>query len=284
MKKVICAILTCSVILTAASAMAKANGKAYTVKADSSVITLNEGEAYEKNSHVMIPLRKVAEKLGFKVEWNGERQGVMLDNGEVNSTVYIGEDSYYMASSVAIGMSAPTSLGAAPELKGDLTYVPADIFKVLYCNDGAVKIDGETIVINSKDENSVQIPNPFTEHETVENAKRALSFDPVIPTAVPDGYRLDYISTMSDNFIQLVYKNGENEFMYRMAKGTDDISGDYNVYKNIKTVDTGNLKVTVRGNDKMNGAVWTDGTYSYAVYSSEGISESDALKLVSSIK
>lgn len=284
MKKVICAILTCSVILTAASAMAKANGKAYTVKADSSVITLNEGEAYEKNSHVMIPLRKVAEKLGFKVDWNEQRQGVTLDNGEVNSTVYIGEDTYYMASSVAIGMSAPTSLGAAPELKGDLTYVPADIFKILYCNDGAVKIDGETIVINSKDENPVQMPNPFTEHETVENAKRALSFDPVIPTAVPNGYRLDCISTMSDDFIQLVYKNGENEFMYRMAKGTDDISGDCNVYKNVKTVDAENLKITVRGNDKINGAVWTDGTYSYSVYSSEGISESDALKLVSSIK
>ena len=60
-------------------------------------------------------------------------------------------------------MGAPTPLGAAPELKDSTTYVPAELFNVLYCNPDTVKEDGGKIIINTNADggDSVQIPNPF---------------------------------------------------------------------------------------------------------------------------
>jgi len=80
---------------------------------------------------VMVPIRAVAEALGFEVIWNEDRYSADLDNGVVKTTVEIGFDSYYMASSQAIGMSNPTSLGATPILRDGLTYVPAALFDIL---------------------------------------------------------------------------------------------------------------------------------------------------------
>lgn len=103
----------------------------YNIKVNEESLDLGSLTPYEKNGNVMIPLAKVAEKLGFKVEWLGDEECVKLGNGEVYTKLHINEDNYYMASSTMIGMSAPTSLGVAPEIKGDRTYVPAKLFTIL---------------------------------------------------------------------------------------------------------------------------------------------------------
>ena len=52
----------------------------------------------------------------------------------------------------------------------------------------------------------------------------------------------------------------------RKAVGTDDISGDYNEYKEENVVKVGELEVTEKGNDgNISVASWTDGTYSYSI-------------------
>ena len=61
---------------------------------------------YDKDSHIMLPLREVAQALGFKVEWNNEDNSVSLDDDIVKTRVTIGEDSYYLASSKAIGLNS----------------------------------------------------------------------------------------------------------------------------------------------------------------------------------
>ncbi len=66
-----------------------------------------------------------------------------------------GTDSYYMASSTAIGMSAPTALGAAPVLKNDVTYVPAELFNILLGQ-------GSVTVSVSKRFNETNIPPSYT--------------------------------------------------------------------------------------------------------------------------
>ena len=99
-------------------------------------------------STTMLPLRAVSEALGFTIEWNGDTQTAYLDNGEVKTVVTIGEDSYYKASSKAIGLTAPFSFGAAPELIGGSTYVPAELFNLLASNPDAVKVVGSTLEIN----------------------------------------------------------------------------------------------------------------------------------------
>jgi len=79
----------------------------------------------------MVPLRTVAEELGFKVTWNATDRSVSLDDGTVKTTIHIGNDSYFKASSQAIGLTRAISLGAAPVIVDGRTYVPAALFDLL---------------------------------------------------------------------------------------------------------------------------------------------------------
>lgn len=248
-------------------------------------------EIYTFKNHIMVPVRLVAEKLGFKIEWNESEQSISLDNGVVKTSITIGIDSYYMSSSFAIGMSAPTPIGVAPTIKNSLTYVPVDMFKILLGEDN-VKIDNNVININADDVDDIividdgytQIPNPFVEYDSIENAKKAISFDFVYPTKLPKGYKIDTISTMEDNFIQIFYKNGEKEINYRMALGNNDISGDYNVYKNIEKININDLDVTVRKNDDTLSAIWTKGDNTFSIFSNDKISQEELIEIISSIQ
>ncbi len=289
MKKVISVILTCGLLTTGAAAFAEGGEllltaapeqKEYSIVINNEKLDLGESKVFESEKNIMLPLRKVAEKLGFKVEWNDERKAVTLDDGTVNTTVYIGEDTYYMASSIAIGMSAPTPLGTAPVLKNSTTYVPAELFNVLNCGE-AYTVKGN--VITFKKAEDVQIPNPLKEYKSVAEAKSAVGFEAKIPTKLPQGYELAYIGTISDETFELTYENGENEITYRTAKGKDDISGDYNVYKETKNIKAGKLDVLFRANAETASAVWQDGDFTFSVYANKAITEKEMTDIILSI-
>ncbi len=89
---------------------------------------------------LLLSLRAVAEGLGFKVTWKAEDKSIILDDGTVKTTLYIGNDSYFKASSAAIGLTQNFSLGAPPMLIDDSTYVPAALFHLLYSDNNAVRI------------------------------------------------------------------------------------------------------------------------------------------------
>ncbi len=92
------------------------------------------------NGNVMIPLRQVAEGLGYTVTWVAESRSVELTRGAQFITMSIDKDSY------AFSRRAPQELGVAPTLVGDLTYVPVnfvtDIIGGFYNTneDGTAKI------------------------------------------------------------------------------------------------------------------------------------------------
>lgn len=107
-------------------------------------VTLEQVETFVSGGCTMVPVRQVADALGFTVTWDGEARAVSLDDGVLHTTVTIGTDRYWYASSTAIGMSAPTELGAAPEIRDSRTYVPLSLFGMLYGEGGAV-MEGETL-------------------------------------------------------------------------------------------------------------------------------------------
>ena len=72
------------------------------------------------NGNVMIPLRQVAEGLGYTVTWVAESRAVELTRGAQFITMSIDKDSY------AFSRRAPQELGVAPTLVGNLTYVPVN--------------------------------------------------------------------------------------------------------------------------------------------------------------
>jgi len=68
----------------------------------------------------MLPVRKVAEALGFTVEWNGEIRQVLLNSGKYS---FIIDENSYIA-----GRSMPVQLESAPVLHNDTTFVPQTFF------------------------------------------------------------------------------------------------------------------------------------------------------------
>lgn len=292
MKKLVCTAITIGVLATGAVSAVWANGTEMLTEAPAAAsgYTLTIGtekidaDTFTSGKCIMLPLRATAEKLGFKVIWNGENQSIDLDDGEVNTKVYIGKDNYYMASSTAIGMSAPTALGAAPILKDDKTYVPAGMFEIL-CGKGSVAVKDSSVVINKDADNGTQIPNPWTEYKSVDEAKKAVNFEAPVPTKVTDGYKLDYISTLDGELLQIVYRNADDkQISYRAAKGSEDISGDYNVYKDTKTVKAGDVSVTLRKGDKTSSAIWTNGGMTFALYADGGLSDAEITEVIKNIK
>lgn len=239
------------------------------------------------NGCTMAPVRAVCEALGFKVTWNADRS-ININNGEMQSDLRIGDNSYvvYTAVEGMAGMSAPFSLGCAPVIKNNTAYVPIDLFVPLFGNDPAtVKTGGDTITIDpdakTEDGDSSQIPNPLTGHESLAELAKAVGFDIKAPT-VPAGYEADAYIDISGELAEVFYVKGDDTLVYRVSRGEGDNSGDYNTYSGKKTVDVNGVSVELRGNDKVNVAVWSNGGFAYSVSSEQGISETEVAAVVSS--
>lgn len=208
---------------------------------------------YTENDNTLVPLRAVAEKMGYKVDWNEADNSVSVNNDEWEVVLEIGVDSYFGVTKIkdAVGMTAPQTYGTAPKIIDDTTYVPAKMFELMGYDFSSVGQYASFTKAGANDNNAVQIPNPLVEYKTVDEAKNTLSFDAPVPTFVPDGYKIDYVGTIAGETLQIFYKNGKNEIVFRAAKGSDDISGDYNVYKNTKTEHTADRNLqTERKSDR----------------------------------
>ena len=93
-------------------------------------IVLAEDEVvYDNNGVEMLPLRTVAETLGFKVEWVNETQSIILSKDAFTATIRIG--------TVEGGINrARLVLETAPILySGSKTYVPTSFFAELPANN-----------------------------------------------------------------------------------------------------------------------------------------------------
>lgn len=93
-------------------------------------ITLAEDEiVYNNNGVEMLPLRTVAETLGFKVEWVHETQSIILSKDAFTSTIRIGTTEGGINRARLILETAPILYG------GSKTYVPTSFFAELPANN-----------------------------------------------------------------------------------------------------------------------------------------------------
>lgn len=149
--------------------------------------------------------------------------------------------------------------------------------------NGKVKLgDVQTLELGNTDEeitgDNTQIPNPWQEYKTVSEAAKATGISFSAPEKI-EKYTVSYVRAL-DGIVEVRYSNGSNEIRVRKGKGTDDISGDYNVYKNVSEKKIGGNTVTLKGNgDGVSSATWTDGTYSCSIFSENELTN----KLVESI-
>lgn len=69
-----------------------------------------------------------------------------------------------------------------------------------------------------------------------------------------------------ENLAEIEYSGGADTLCYRKSQGTEDNSGDYNVYDREETAEIAGSTVTLKGEgDTFTLATWTDGSYAYSV-------------------
>ncbi len=134
---------------------------------------------------------------------------------------------------------------------------------------------------------NVQIPNPWTDYDSQSDAAQAAGFDLAAPEEISGCAEKSYrvLNADGDVMFEIIYASGEDEAArVRKAPGADDVSGDYNTYDEVNSVDVGGVSVTMKGaGGLVNLAVWTTGDYSYALSVEAAISQSDMAALVADI-
>ncbi len=80
---------------------------------------------------------------------------------------------------------------------------------------------------------------------------------------------------------EIVYTGEGQTATFRKSVGTEDNSGNYNAYANVKNIQIGSLTVTLKGNgDAYTLAIWSADGYAYSASLSDGISEKEWRNLV----
>lgn len=113
-----------------------------------------------------------------------------------------------------------------------------------------------------------------------------------LPFSVQTSEYFSYWGDLAEIDYEGIDAEGESQSLcYRKAPGTEDISGDYEVYEMEKNAEvenrtgTGKITVTLKGGqDGYLLAVWNMDGYSYAVSTTKGLTEEEMLLLVSQAK
>ncbi|MDO4490847.1 MAG: hypothetical protein Q4B85_07270 [Lachnospiraceae bacterium] len=83
---------------------------------------------------------------------------------------------------------------------------------------------------------------------------------------------------------EIMYTGSENSLIYRKGVGTEDISGDYSEYEQVRKDSVGDISVTVKGNQNLYVlATWCRDGYSYAISLEQGIALEDMRSLVEGV-
>ena len=97
---------------------------------------------YYRNGVVMVPLREIAEALGFSVVWNKELQSVNLG---VAINLWIGKDFF------VVGRMAPVELDVAPEFIDGRIYVPFTFFRKIVSAYDIYVFEGQVVIGSTGD-------------------------------------------------------------------------------------------------------------------------------------
>ena len=137
---------------------------------------------------------------------------------------------------------------------------------------------------DSTEPDIIGMPNPFTDFDTLAEAEKQTGFYITLPNAIGSSDKRIY-RAMNDEMLEVVYVNGEDETgRVRKARGSEDISGDYNEYAETETVSVGGIDVLLKGDAELvKLAVWTNDGYAYSVSSEAGMTADEMMALVSAV-
>lgn len=133
-----------------------------------------------------------------------------------------------------------------------------------------------------EDNATVQIRNPWQEYKSVSEAAKAAGISFNVPDKLGK-HKLTYIQA-AKGIVEVKYTKDGNEICIRKGAGTEDISGDFNTYKNVTEKKIGGSTVTLKGSGEgVVSAAWTDGKSSYSLYSENELTKKFAESIIAEI-
>ena len=195
----------------------------------------------------------------------------------LGSQVVAGTNYMVLCRSKAVYPGAPYKWSLVivnKDLEGKASLVDIETLELGNMDDDSVNEENEDIMVG--------IANPWSEYKTVAEAAKAAGVKFSAPDKLGE-YTLTYIQAMK-GLVDVRYTNGEDQICIRKGVGTDDISGDYNTYDNVREKKIGVYTVTLKGNGKgVNCAAWNDGKNSYSIYSDKELSVKTLKSIVAEI-
>jgi hypothetical protein len=140
-------------------------------------------------------------------------------------------------------------------------------------------------ITNPLREPSQQAIPDIAEYNSIKALSKAVGFNVRQIQKLPFEAEEVKYSAYWKKLAQIEYISQENTVSYRMAAGSEDISGDYNQYTSVKSIPLNDINVTLKGDqDKYVLAIWQSGDYSYSINLSNGITETQMLEIVQSVR
>lgn len=275
MKKLI--LMLAAAMLTCTQGMAVQAEEVQSENSENFTVVNNEVK-FDINAYVMVPGLKLAQSLGLKAEWNKDTQELRIDNGKVYITAKPDAKTYFKTTTNAslVGMSAPIKFDIEPVIINDELYVPLAFInslldKPLHVNEGMIS-----------DSTKTELPNPITEYKTFDELNAALDFEVKLPKITgykANSYR-DYLKTLAE----VTFVKNDKEIDYRMSVGTENNSGVFTQFEEVKNVTlNGTPVIFSKSNNTVQLITWTKDNISYSVSAPSGLSESAARRLVRSL-
>ncbi|WP_026885977.1 hypothetical protein [Clostridium beijerinckii] len=153
---------------------------------------------------------------------------------------------------------------------------PEDVKENKISGDNTDDSVSSTSVVTDKAVNYSQ------EYTTLDEAEKSLNLKVNPLKILPNGFKAENVSVISNEIIQVEYNNGNNNMIFRAGKSTDNISGDYNTYQVKNIVKVNEIDVTLEGNknEEYNLATWKKDGISYSISTEDGINEKTVLDMI----
>lgn len=127
----------------------------------------------------------------------------------------------------------------------------------------------------------VQTPWGTVAYSSAAELSAAVGFDiadlPNLPFAPTETVYQKY----NGNLAEIIYADDSQSLNYRVSKGSEDNSGDYNEYETTYLKEINGISVSLEGNGELiHKAVYEQDGYSYSITASEGFTEVQLVEML----
>ena len=244
----------------------------------------------EKASNSMAPVAFVT---------GGTDRARVIDGEAESAAAGADQDS---AGAGAMGRSSRMETGADPGVAAAENEPEMAAEAAPYADQGTNEVDGRARMKSSVTETgaapeaassdapmSMQIANPWSEFDTLEEAEADAGVEITLPESY-QGFNHRIYRAMHRQMIEVIYQDADGREGFRIRKSRDfgDISGDYTRYDQEKTLEIGDRFVETRGNgDEISVARWgnlsLNLSYAISVAEDQHFTENDIRSLVEDI-